>query len=174
MGSKKKVADALASYPGSVTLHQNALLPYATLAIGIAATVACVLVIYPGIDNGGDERTKQILFGALLFLPCVGIATFGIRRLRAPHSITLDTNGFQVLRGDDSEAYNWKDVRNFRDETAADGESSWAGFDLVASSQPGRHRKAMDVKLPDNYGLSYSGLALLLSQWQAKALGARE
>jgi hypothetical protein len=32
----------------------------------------------------------------------------------------------------------------------------------------------MDVKLPDNYGLSYSGLALLLSQWQAKALGARE
>ncbi len=172
MGSKKKVADALASYPGSVTLHQSAVMPYVLVAVGIVATVACVLVIYPGIGDGDSQRNGQILFGAALLLPCVAMAVGGIKRLRAPHSITLDANGFHVTRGDDSETYLWKDVGGFREERDSDGETGCTGFELVASTPSGRRRKALDVKLPDSYGLSYAGLASLLSQWQANALGS--
>src|SRR4051794_36345875 len=113
MASKHTVADTLASYPTPVTLRRVPRMRYAELLGAVVPLALGLQLLQPGRAGHLDATTRHEQVAIALFLTVAAATTIirAVRDLASPCSLTLDANGFRVVRGRRRITYRWTDVQ---------------------------------------------------------------
>ena len=159
MTSKQKLTQA--TYPGTVTLYQRQWIRWAEV-VGSIVPLALGLHMM-------TTHAENVVVGLLLAAAAAVMIALAVRDLRAPHSLTLNSNGFRIRSGHHHATYRWTEIQHFRE--VGDGDRFAVGFDLIPVDDPDATRVDYYFRLREHYGLRGAELLSLLTQWHAKALG---
>lgn len=157
-------------YPGPIELTQTRWVRIALLIGGAVWAIGFLLLAYPGIGDVDPDfsRDDQVLMGLLFAAPGVFAVVRSARDLRRPHRMVMDGKGFHVVAPGLDESYAWKNVDNFRVTHFARG-VEYVVCDLVNQDRPAWPGSGYDVRIRDNFGLSYEALSSLMQTWKSRA-----
>jgi hypothetical protein len=157
----------LTRFPGPVKLHQSHKQVLQVLALFAIFVLGGATMIRGGFAHGWLVLVGSVVASVLLAALLI---------LRATHSITFDSDGFETARLFNRPRRRWRDVSDF---VAADmpppGRQRFVLYNSASIGSPRVSKIAMaaagrNTILPGTFGLTADELAWLMTQWRERAL----